>query len=1756
MGSISDTCRGSDDQAVRDRAIRLFTFLRELTELRSRTIRSIDQYEKVLWFSAIPRESECYCIAWRPVESEVETEVWVEIKKPRLKPTPKIPEALEPWLDPMQVEDSSLEFPALRERIPVSVSVQGTEEGQTETRAVFRELSDCPEIKAAWEHYVENEWWPWAEEDRRVQVVQKIYTELFSIYQKQQRLGEAYEVVLGLGYLTWKTPNGHDAKRHIITAQTSLTFDALRGIIALGPAGEGAKPALEQDMLEPQERPDPPSEQNAIAKQIEEIGDALWDRVQVPAALKSWTHAVSPRGQFDETLVHQSEVKADPKIHMAPAIILRKRTERSLLRLLEEILKKLRTGDAVPVGVKRLITITDDAPEPEHEKETGEPESERPAAVDEICFPLPANDEQLEIVRRLSTRQGILVQGPPGTGKSHTIANLVSHLLALGLRVLVTSHAARALKVLREKIPREIADLCVILLGDDLAAMQALEDSVRGITDRYNNWDSERNRRDIAQLERRLDEARRREALTLSELGAIRNAETHRHPRRFGTYEGTAQNIATRLRLEEPEYSWIGLRPDENHEPPLSDVEAVELISLLRGISSKHEEELAKHSIAPESIPDPTEFVTLIARESESLRRYEATANHRNDPRYEALVRVPRVQRQTLVQELLELLRSYEAVASHIQPWAKTAATQILAERDRAWRELLNTTKQILQAVGERAKQASTQRISGLGERDRTLVKAHAEALLRHLEAGGRLGFGPFRSRPVKEALYLVKEVRVDGHLCDKAQPLHNLIEWIEMSDHLLTLRKWWAPHVSPPTGTFISQVAEYLDLCEPLESALELHKKVNELRKTISAIPGLREPTWHISEDLRSCQLAAEAVTIKEELDAARRSLEELEHNLRSTVANPNVHHVVQQTLEAVRSRNERRYGDAYQGLCALHESRAQLRRRRLLLDRLEMAAPALTGELKSAFASPVWDTRMAGFTAAWNWARADRWLRRLCDPAEQDRLTGQLDRVRDEIRVIIRDLAAAKAWGHCFSRLTEHERQHLLAWTKAMRRIGKGTGKYARMHRRAAREHMEECRSAIPAWIMPIYRVAETVRPGTDTFDVVIVDEASQSGPEALFLQYLAKKIVVVGDDKQISPEFVGLTREDVELLRQRHISDLPHSDALGVDNSFFDQAEIRFGGRIRLREHFRCMPEIIQFSNNLCYRSEPLVPLRQYGTGRLTPVVVTCHVADGYQKGYSPRVTNPPEAQEIVDQISKCCQDPAYNEKTMGVISLLGEDQARLIEQLLLEKIGPEEIERRHLVCGDAYAFQGDERDVIFLSLVTAPTEGHRIGTLASQRDERRFNVAASRARDQMWLFHTAKLIDLSPQDLRYSLLGYCLNPQVQPLVLEGLNIDELRALARGADRTRTKAPSPFDSWFEVDVFLKVIEHGYRVIPQFEIAGRRIDLLVEGMQGRLAVECYGDAWHGADRYEADMTRERMLERCGLRFWHVWESVFRRNPDTALEGLWSRLEGLGIYTTGRNQQKALSRVPPVKNEKLAHPAPLETAVGKDLPTVPDVEETGGVSDKSPSVARDETESDAPKSTQIHRPRGISIRTRTGISHPLLVPYRSWVPRALPDPRSARVDELVPGLVDIIATEGPVICHRVYQLYARACGIQRVGRQIRSVFNRAIAKALRLRLIEQCNEHETRDQINQIVRKAGTPTVVLRGRGDRTFDEIPPAEIGGLMSWLSTHHPELAEGALFQRILEHYEIRRMTSNIRTLLSRSKERYIRPQAES
>jgi very-short-patch-repair endonuclease len=259
-------------------------------------------------------------------------------------------------------------------------------------------------------------------------------------------------------------------------------------------------------------------------------------------------------------------------------------------------------------------------------------------------------------------------------------------------------------------------------------------------------------------------------------------------------------------------------------------------------------------------------------------------------------------------------------------------------------------------------------------------------------------------------------------------------------------------------------------------------------------------------------------------------------------------------------------------------------------------------------------------------------------------------------------------------------------------------------------------------------------------------------------------------------------------------------------------------------------------------------------------------------------------------------------------MGVISLQGEAQAKLIEHKLLETLEPEVIEERRLLCGDAYAFQGDEREIMFLSMVAAPG-ATRIGALTNDAARQRFNVAASRAQDQLWLFHTATLDLLSPACMRHHLLSYVLNP----------------------GRLGTQATGhKFDSQFERDIFDLVVAKGFHVRTQVCVGDPtnhryRIDLVVEGMQGRLAVECDGDEWHGPNRYEQDMARQRDLERGGWQFVRIRGSEFYGNPERAVAPLWTELDCLGIKPGGIDE--AAAEPPP--------PADLQTMERREVDEV-----------------------------------------------------------------------------------------------------------------------------------------------------------------------------------------------------------------------------
>ncbi|WP_238438615.1 AAA domain-containing protein, partial [Frankia nepalensis] len=633
---------------------------------------------------------------------------------------------------------------------------------------------------------------------------------------------------------------------------------------------------------------------------------------------------------------------------------------------------------------------------------------------------------------------------------------------------------------------------------------------------------------------------------------------------------------------------------------------------------------------------------------------------------------------------------------------------------------------------------------------------------------------------------------------------------------------------------------------------------------------------------------------------------------------------------------------------------------RRAELLDRLTRAHPGLADLLVAAagLAEPDhdgWRRRLDRFDEAWAWALAAGWLadadaaRRAADGTTGGLEVGglqvgglgvgdldtQLDAAEDAVGAATAELAGAKAWRHCLERMGTRESAALRAYADAVAAGGRLAGRHAERYRQAAREAMALAQTAVPAWVMPIAEVLATIPAVRDSFDVVIVDEGSQAGLDSLFLLWLAPRVIIVGDDRQCTPPVA------LPVTSAKPAADLPAglpdrlrppggdlgsgrgagAGGLGADgeddaldqvfrrldallpdlpgwlrvsftprSSLFSLLRTRFGEVIRLREHFRCMPEIIEWSSAMFYRDAPLVPLRQFGADRLPPLRAR-YVPHAHTTGVAGALRNPAEAEALVSHVLASAADPRHDGASFGVVVLQGGGQAELIRSLLAARMSAAEQQRRRLRVGTPPDFQGDERDVVFLSMVVAP--GTPTMALTRQEYQRRFNVAASRARDQVWLFHSVNLDDLDPGDLRHNYLSYVLSRGHAGRS----DADQPPRL----DEVAPDIPHPrFDSLFEQRVFRELVRAGYRVAPQVEVNGRRIDLVVAGGRARLAVECDGDEVGTPEQVAHDFARERQLRRAGWPFWRIRQSDFESDPASALAGLWPRLAAAGIAPSG----------------------------------------------------------------------------------------------------------------------------------------------------------------------------------------------------------------------------------------------------------------
>jgi hypothetical protein len=1428
------------------RAVRLFEFLGRAQQLRNSPPRTVDGYRSVLWLDGLP-DHPAVSSAHRG-EPEPESDVLTIERVARHDPPPpdELAEWVAPWTDPNTT-------PALADNAPGEL----------------------------YEQYVSwlVAWRAWAERESRDRPVRACYAQLFAAYVAAAGNPEELELVLGVGCLAWAGPG---VRRHLLTAPIGIRFDDDTGRLTVHRVESAATADVELDMLDPGLVPNP-GHVNDIRADARDLDTHPLRRKETGALVRRLVHALDPNGEYRDDDAPPPQERTAVAAY-APAVILRRRSQQGIVEIFSTIVDQLTEDGVVPDGLRPLV-------DPDHQPRQGAAGDDDGALTEvdgDTFLPLPVNDTQLRIVRQVDAQAQTLVQGPPGTGKTHTAAALLSHLLAQGKRVLVTAHTDRALREVRDKLPAEIKPLSVAVVGSSREDMSDLKVAVGRIaaaaTDHDDDAAADTIRRCLAAVER----LGLRRAELHDELVAARRDEVREHE--HGGYRGTLAAIASRLRQQEPRFGWLRDLVDvaAGSEPPLTTAEALEWHGFLTDAALVADEpEAGRRLVELGTAPAPQVFAEFVDTERTAAETEARHENLKQHPAFEAVRGVEPSARAQLRRRLSELADESDDLARRRETWLAEALADIRTGRARLWH---GRAQQIAQLVAQA--DALVRRLGPLTEVEvsgnpNSLVPL-ARTLLAHL-AGGTLKtganglpkIGALTPKPVKQAQPLFEQVLVDGVPPTSAAQVDAFLVWAETTRVLAALDKSWPGgsrllQTDPPNerlqwhGTELDQLHRVLRLGEALEA---------EQRRFTEA--GLPRADW---TDVDAVRRYANLVDVAAAVDAhvkATLPLRRLEAAVSTVAARADAAPCVPAMLAAVRERDPSAYATAYQRLSRLVTVRSQLARR----DALGSAVPP---RLRAAVqANPAaWGEKLALLDEAWTWAAAGAWIesRGLADVnALQAEITLTEERIRREVET----LAATRAWRHAVSadRLTGQARANLEHYAYLVRRLGKGTGKYATLRRAEVRTAMDRCRSAVPVWIMPVYRIAEQLQIRRDMFDVVIVDEASQAGLEATFLQYLAPRMVVIGDDKQVSPSAVGVDQQQLRDLASQYLGDDPYRSAWqDPQRSLFDEAKMRYRGLLTLTEHRRCVPEIIGFSNRVAYEPDGirLVPVRQYGADRLDPIRAV-HVG-GTTEGTTNKV-NAAEAAAVVEQLEKCLADPRYDGKTFGVISLLGAAQAKAIERLLLERVTPEDWAARKLQCGDSADFQGAERDVMFLSMVAGAAD--RVVPLTREMFVQRYNVAASRARDQMWVFHSIPLAALpNPEDMRFQLLDHCYGV---------MSMDRTEGVLTSAVPSDVRV-EPFNSLFEQRVANRLVGLGYAVVPAYS----GLDLVVVGATSRLAVLCEGDTWQGGQAYERDLAAQRDLERCGWVIHRIRESAFYANEPRTMAALLSRLRALDIAPKG----------------------------------------------------------------------------------------------------------------------------------------------------------------------------------------------------------------------------------------------------------------
>ncbi|WP_433328537.1 hypothetical protein [Spirillospora sp. CA-294931] len=539
-------------------------------------------------------------------------------------------------------------------------------------------------------------------------------------------------------------------------------------------------------------------------------------------------------------------------------------------------------------------------------------------------------------------------------------------------------------------------------------------------------------------------------------------------------YHGARADLERRLRIEAADHGWIPPRPGLGRRPPLTASEAAELAGLLAGASPSRRARPGQRDVDPGALPSPAYVRTLFDAEAAAVERAERSQSELSRRLRGADVAVlARLEgcAATVNAALHDLGLSVHPSGWDPADHAVRAFADALAQRrPTVWARVGEMTAQAEWA--ERALAASEgRRVELPPHLHLRKVAAAAQELRNYLAEGGTLKRGPLRSAPQRQADPLLAGCTIDGEPPNTPERLEILFNNLMVRMACQELQYVWeAAGVSFPAEVPLEdRVARFgrahARLARVQEVLPALAETADLIHRSGLGIPITHPLQWHgYVVGLENAMLGMGVNRTGADITALRDSI---------GPGAPDDPPELRAALAAIDARDAAAYGRCLGGLAEARHERALQIRCDALLDRVHAAHPDLAAAFPTGHVEH-WDE-------AWAWAYASARLAELpLSPAEK-RLRAELADAEAGRREASGTLAAALAW-------------------EAHGPLGPD--------------------SPAPCWILPLRQIPTTLPPEPDSFDAVIVDGEHDAGAEALFLLWLAPRIILVGQGADTLP------------------------------------------------------------------------------------------------------------------------------------------------------------------------------------------------------------------------------------------------------------------------------------------------------------------------------------------------------------------------------------------------------------------------------------------------------------------------------------------------------------------------------------------------------------------------------------------------------------------------------------------------------------